>query len=115
MLAELVGHLGRRDALLELISGLGDVESASPSWGLWELSRIVRGSAELAALFDRGPQSVAAALAGQRTGELQRFGVAFDRFLDEYGMRGPNADFRAALPAFGARINLAWADGLSLG
>jgi hypothetical protein len=26
-----------------------------------------------------------------------------------------SADFRAALPAFGARINLAWADGLSLG
>jgi hypothetical protein len=26
-----------------------------------------------------------------------------------------SADFRAALPAFGARINLAWADGPSLG
>jgi hypothetical protein len=29
--------------------------------------------------------------------------------------RSINADFRAALPAFGARINLAWADGLSVG
>ena len=30
-------------------------------------------------------------------------------------LRRANADFRAALPAFGPRINLAWADGLSLG
>ena len=96
MLSELAGHLGRPDALLELISGLGDVESASPSWGLWELSRIVAGSAELTALFDRGPQSVAAALGTPRAGELERFGAAFDRFLEEYGMRGPNEwDIRA--------------------
>jgi pyruvate,water dikinase len=96
MLSELAGHLGRPDSLLELISGLGDVESASPSWGLWELSRIVAGSAELTALFDQGPASVAAALAGRRTGELARLGTAFDRFLGEYGMRGPNEwDIRA--------------------
>ena len=96
MLSELARYLGRPDALLELISGLGDVESASPSWGLWELSRIVAGSAELTALFDRGTHSVAAALTGPRTGELQRFGAAFDRFVEDYGMRGPNEwDIRA--------------------
>jgi rifampicin phosphotransferase len=96
MLSELATGTGRPDALLELISGLGDVESASPSWGLWELSRLVSGSAELTALFDRGPHAVAAVLTGQRTGDLQRFGAAFDRFLDDYGMRGPNEwDIRA--------------------
>jgi pyruvate,water dikinase len=96
MLSELAAHVSRPDALLELISGLGDVESASPSWGLWELSRMVAGSAELTALFDRGPQPVAATLAGPRTGELQRFGAAFDRFVESYGMRGPNEwDIRA--------------------
>jgi rifampicin phosphotransferase len=96
MLSELAGHLARPDALLDLISGLGDVESASPSWGLWELSRIVAGSAELTALFDRGPEPAAAALNRPRTGELERFGAAFDRFGEEYGMRGPNEwDIRA--------------------
>jgi rifampicin phosphotransferase len=96
MLSELAGSLGRPDALLELISGLGDVESASPSWGLWELSRIVAGSAELTALFDRDTDSVAAALRRPRTGELRRFGAAFDRFGEQYGMRGPNEwDIRA--------------------
>ena len=96
MLSELAAYVGRPDALLELISGLGDVESASPSWGLWELSRMVAGSAELTALFDQGPQSAAAALARPRTGALERFGAAFDRFVEEYGMRGPNEwDIRA--------------------
>jgi pyruvate,water dikinase len=97
MLSELAAHLGRPDALLELISGLGDVESASPSWGLWELSRIVAGSAGLTALFDQGAASVAGALAApDPAGDLGRFAVAFRAFLDEYGMRGPNEwDIRA--------------------
>ena len=41
MLAEACAAAGRPDALLELISGLGEVPSASPSWGLWRLSRLV--------------------------------------------------------------------------
>lgn len=94
MLGQLCASAGRPDMLLDLISGLGDVESASPSAGLWDLSRQVRGSQELTALFDRGPAAVAEALAGE--GDLDGFRAAFDAFLDEYGMRGPNEwDIRA--------------------
>ncbi|MGY1616091.1 PEP-utilizing enzyme [Geodermatophilus sp. SYSU D00691] len=93
MLGQLCAKADRPDLLLDLISGLGDVESASPSTGLWELSRRVRGSAELTALFDRGPTAVAEALAA---GEAPEFAAAFDAFLAEYGMRGPNEwDIRA--------------------
>jgi rifampicin phosphotransferase len=94
MLGQLCASAGRPDMLLDLISGLGDVESASPSAGLWDLSRRVRASPELTALFDRGPEAVAQALAGE--GDLDGFRAAFDAFLDEYGMRGPNEwDIRA--------------------
>ena len=90
MLGELCGSVGRPDLLLELISGLGDVESASPSSGLWDLSRLVAGSAALTALFDEGVPAVAAALA-DRPSELAGFGSAFAGFLAEYGMRGPTS------------------------
>jgi pyruvate,water dikinase len=94
MLGQLCASVGRPDMLLDLISGLGDVESASPSAGLWDLSRGVRGSQELTALFDQGPAAVAQALAG--AGDLGGFRAAFDAFLDQYGMRGPNEwDIRA--------------------
>ncbi len=96
MLAQLCADAGRSDLLLELISGLGDVESASPSSGLWDLSRTVNASAELRALFDQGAAAVAAALPGADSGDLAHFRWAFDGFLSEYGMRGPNEwDIRA--------------------
>ena len=62
MLAQLCADAGQPDLLLDLISGLGDVESASPSSGLWDLSRTVNASGELRALFDQGAAAVAAAL-----------------------------------------------------
>ena len=48
----------------KLLAGIGDVESAAPSFAMWELSRFDEGSAE----FDAG----------------------FARFLEDFGCRGPN-------------------------
>src|SRR4051812_46328722 len=96
MLGQLCARVGRPDMLLDLISGLGDVESASPSAGLWDLSRRVKNSPELSALFDQGPSAVAPALETGGDGDLAGFREAFAAFLDEYGMRGPNEwDIRA--------------------
>lgn len=96
MLAQLCADAGRPDLLLDLISGLGDVESASPSSGLWDLSRTVNASVELRALFDQGAAAVAAALPGATESDVAHFRWAFDGFLSEYGMRGPNEwDIRA--------------------
>ena len=64
MLGDLCAAAGRPDALLDLISGLGEVPSASPSWGLWQLSRLDPESAE--------------------------FSIALQGFLREHGQRGPN-------------------------
>jgi len=70
MLAGACAAVGQPEALLDLISGYGEVPSASPSWGLWHLSRLANASPE--------------------------FSEAFGGFLAEFGQRGPNEwDIRA--------------------
>ena len=66
MLAEACAAAGEPEALLDLISGFGEVPSASPSWGLWQLSRLANASPELSALFDQGVVAVSAALTRPR-------------------------------------------------
>src|ERR1700722_18286109 len=67
MLAAACAEAGEPGALLDLLSGFGGVPSASPSWGLWRLSRLANASPEVSGLFDGGmavvEQSLAAASA----------------------------------------------------
>ena len=56
--------VGRPGDMLKLLAGVGDVESAAPSYAMWALSRMETGSDE--------------------------FKVAFADFLNDYGARGPN-------------------------
>jgi pyruvate,water dikinase len=56
--------MGDPSMVLQLITGIGDVDSALPSHAMWELSRLAAGSPE----FEQG----------------------FAAFLAEYGSRGPN-------------------------
>jgi rifampicin phosphotransferase len=87
MLTELCATVGRPDALLDLISGLGEVPSASPSWGLWALSRLDAASEE--------------------------FGAALRDFLRDHGQRGPNEwDIRAVPWEADPRPVLALADSM---
>jgi pyruvate,water dikinase len=90
MIGGVAAAVGKGDLVLDLISGLGDVDSASPSTGLWNLSREVNGSAEVAALFEQGAAAVHAALAAATDGPVARFAASFADFLAEYGYRGPN-------------------------
>ena len=89
ILGPLCASLDRPGAMLDLIGGLGDVDSASPSTGLWTLSRQVAASAELTSLFDRGTAAVEQALDGA-SGDVKAFRDAFEEFLAESGDRGPN-------------------------
>ena len=56
--------VGRPADMLKLLAGVGDVESAAPSYAMWNLSRL-------------DPDS-------------EKFTVGFSEFLREYGARGPN-------------------------
>ena len=57
-LEQVCAAVGRPDAVLKLQAGLGDVESAAPSYAMWRLGRLIRGSASLTAAFDAGVPGV---------------------------------------------------------
>jgi pyruvate,water dikinase len=117
MLAEACAAAGEPAALLDLISGYGDVPSASPSWGLWELSRQANSSPELSAMFDRGVTAVTAAVTASLDGATQpamvKFAEALDGFLADFGQRGPNEwDIRAVSWEAGPHQVLALVDSM---
>jgi len=70
-----------------LISGIGDVDSLPPSIALWDLGRMVAGSAQLTEAFDAGVEGLRERLAGDDEGE--QFLAALDRVCSEHGARGP--------------------------
>lgn len=74
--------VGRPDLIMPILAGIGDVDSAEPSYVMWALSRLPLGSAE----FDAG----------------------FADFLYEFGSRGPN-EWEARSPSWETRPALALA------
>ena len=82
--------VGRPEATLRLLAGLGDVESAAPSMAMWDLGRIVAGSEHLAGLFDEGSTGLAAKLAASEHPDAVAFNDQFAQFTYHYGSRGPN-------------------------
>ena len=71
MLAEACAAAGEPAALLDLISGYGEVPSASPSWGLWQLSRLANASPELARC-STGARRRSRRLAAPAAGQVRR-------------------------------------------
>jgi pyruvate,water dikinase len=72
--------------LVTILGYAGDVESAAPTYALWSLSRTVRNSPELTALFDSGVDKVVAQLPTSAGGFWSDFGA----FIAEFGYRGPS-------------------------
>ena len=81
-------RLGDRSIALTLLGGLGDVDSAEPSYVLWELGRMVANSDELTSLFNAGLLDLELRL--RQSGTAQEFMDNFDNFLEVFGSRGPN-------------------------
>ncbi|MEP7114422.1 MAG: PEP-utilizing enzyme, partial [Ilumatobacteraceae bacterium] len=75
---------------MKLLSGLGEVDSAEPSYALWELSRMIRGSTELTKAFDDGVDGLVETLADSGSSDARSFLGGFNDFLVEFGSRGPN-------------------------
>ena len=97
--AQALAAIDRPEAVMTLVSGLGDVDSAAPSFALWEISREVRASKSLTALFDDGVAGLPARLeAAAELGDVdaQEFQWRLKDFLDNFGSRGPNEwEFRS--------------------
>jgi phosphohistidine swiveling domain-containing protein len=71
---------------IRLIGHAGDVDSALPSFALWDLSRVVRADAALTADFDTGEEG----LLDRLHKDHPEFAIRFDRFIHEFGYRGPS-------------------------
>jgi phosphohistidine swiveling domain-containing protein len=76
--------------LLRLLGSAGDVDSALPSYELWSLSREVRESPELTAAFEAGVAGLLERLRAEDDGDAVALLDHLDRFLEDYGARGPN-------------------------
>lgn len=89
MLASVSAALGVPDRSIELLAGLGDIDSIGPAVASWELSRRVRASKALTVAFDAGTDGLQSRLVALDDPEVAAFRAAFDEFLVQYGSRGP--------------------------
>ena len=76
--------------LIRLLGSAGDVDSAAPSFALWSLSREIRDSPELSSAFDSGVVGLLDRLRGSDSEAARTFLRHLDRFLFDFGARGPN-------------------------
>lgn len=87
-IAQLAEAVGQPEKALTLVAGLGNVDSAGPSLGMWGLSRAARDP-EVAALFDEGTKGLYGKLTASGSDAVKSFVTKLDSFLDAWDFRGP--------------------------
>ena len=87
---------------IRLIGSAGDVDSALPSYALWDLSREVRADQGLTATFDAGEGD---GLLERLRAEHPAFAIRFDAFVHEYGYRGPS-EWDPGMPSWETKPSL---------
>jgi len=75
---------------MKLVAGIGDVDSTEPSIRMWELSRLVRNSDKLTALFDQGVTGLLERLQDQDDADTKTFLEEWRRFIADFGARAAN-------------------------
>jgi len=107
-LAQVCQAIGKPELSLTLARGIGDVDSAGPSRGMWDLGQQVAGSPELTRLFDAGVDGLVGRLRGSSDPEVAAFTTRFDEFLVTWGFRGSN-EWELRSPTWGTQPGLALA------
>ncbi|MFN3214956.1 MAG: PEP-utilizing enzyme [Acidimicrobiales bacterium] len=82
--------IGDPSVPMRLIAGIGEVDSAEPSYALWDMSRAVAASEELTAAFDAGIAGLLDRLRDSGSADAQAFLDSWDDFSLRFGSRGPN-------------------------
>jgi phosphohistidine swiveling domain-containing protein len=86
----LLAEIGEQDSMGVLLCGIGDIDSAAPSFAIWQLGRAVQSSPALSTAFDEGTSGLLDRLAGSADPAVRTFLEGFDDFLYRYGSRAPN-------------------------
>ncbi len=80
--------VGKSELAIQIFGALGAVVSAGMPEKVWDLSRVVRGSAELTAAFDAGTENLSERLNGEPAAAM--FNAQFDELISMFGHRGVN-------------------------
>jgi len=70
-------------------AGIGQIDSAEPSYRMWELSRMVRNSQSLTAAFETGVDGLLDRLTADDSDDASAFLAEWERFIVDFGSRGP--------------------------
>lgn len=81
--------IGDPTSPMKIVAGRGDVDSAEPSYALWDLSRFVRQHPSLTAQFDKGVAGLLERLEADGSAEARVFLKDWAAFIAEFGSRGP--------------------------
>ncbi len=106
--AQVAAAIGKPELSLELVGGIGDVDSAQASFEMWPLGRRVAASPALSALFDSGVAGLEARLAADARPEVAAFREELSTFLRRWGFRGPN-EWELRSPTWGTDPQIALA------
>lgn len=106
VVAQVAAAIGQPQLALELVSGIGDVDSAGASRDMWPLGRQVAASNHLGALFDAGIEALPQRLASDRHPDAVSFRKHFSAFLENWGFRGPN-EWELRCDTWGTRPEIA--------
>ena len=90
ILGAVCAALGEPETAMKLIAGIGDVDSAEPSYRMWELSRSVNASNEISKEFNAGVAGLLGRLQASSSADAKKFVADFAQFIVEFGSRGPN-------------------------
>jgi phosphohistidine swiveling domain-containing protein len=90
VVAQLAEAAGEARLAANVTAAVGDVDSAAHSFELWTLSRKIRSSPALSALFDAGVDGLTARLSAADDAETRAFASDWRLFLDRWGFLGPS-------------------------
>jgi pyruvate,water dikinase len=108
-LFDLCAKAGQLDRLVSLLGGIGSVDSAEPSSAMWALARQAASTPAVAAAFGKGIDGLLDRLRG--VPDAAEWLAAYERFIAEFGSRGPNEwDFGSDPWEFRPKLALAAID-----
>lgn len=89
MIQQYCVELGDPTLPMQLVAGIGGVDSAAPSSAMWSLGRQAAASPEVTAAFEEGVDGLLDRLASGGD-DAAAWLSGFEQFLYEFGSRGPN-------------------------
>jgi pyruvate,water dikinase len=105
LIAQVAQAAGAGDLAVKVSAAVGDVDSASPSRELWELSRRVSASPLLTTAFDQGVEGLLGRLRANIDPAAKAFLAEWEAFIDRWGFSGPSVwEFRS--PTFASHPDI---------